>query len=241
MKMKSITYVGVVSLFLTVLFASFSFVAVGSKPGAVEGTVEVLWFDDFESETFKWLGVGSGSVSRSTIGAFNGDASLNVTALMWNIEEALRQIGSSEYPMPVATLDFWFSMPMTNFGYFVFGLEYCSANRDVWYRSGIQMVSGEYENEAGVWSAIEGFPAGWDINDGYDVWHHASLSVDLANGNYVSLTVDDYDFDLQSLGYKCYNRGSPQILWGVIYPYFYSGGGYGSCSILIDDVTFMLE
>lgn len=234
-------YAGVISIILTVLFGSVSFVAVGIKPEPADATVEVLWFDDFESEAVKWLGVGSGSVSRSTVGAFNGDASLNVTALTWNNEEALRMIGSPEYPMPVATLDFWFSMPMTNFGYFVFGLEYCSANRDLWYRSGIQLVSGEYENEAGAWTAIEGFPAGWDINDGYDVWHHASLSVDLVNGNYVSLTVDDYDFDLKSLGYKCYDRGSSQVLWGVFYPYFYSGGGYGSCSILIDDVTLMLE
>lgn len=241
MKIKPFIYSGVVSLFLIVLFASFGFVAVGSKPGAVEGSAEVLWFDDFESETVKWLGVGSGSVSRSTVGAFNGDAGLNVTALTWNIEEALRQIGSPKYPMPVATLDFWFSMPMTNLDYFVFGLEYCSANRDVWYRSGIKLVSGEYENETGGWAAIEGFPAGWDINDYYEVWHHASLSVDLANGNYVSLTIDDYDFDLKSLGYKCFDRGESQVLWGVFYPYFYSGGSYGSCSILIDDVTLSLE
>jgi hypothetical protein len=197
----------------------------------------VLWFDDFEANTNKWLGVGSGSVSRSTVMAFSGEASLNVTALTWDIEEALRQIGSPEYPLPVLTVDFWFSLPSTGYGYFVFGLEYCSLNRDTWFRSGI-MLSGEYENEAGHWATIEGFPSGLDLADNYGVWHYASLTVDLANGNYISLTIDDYTFDLELLGYQCYDRtleGSP-VLWGVAYPYFYSGGGYDPCSILIDDV-----
>ena len=198
----------------------------------------ILWFDDFESDTVKWLGVGSGSVTRSTAMAMNGDASLNITALTWSNEEAQRQIGSPNYPLSPVTVDFWFSVPITDYEYFVFGLQYCSANRDAWYRSGI-MLSGLYENETGQWASIEGFPIGWDLSDNYQIWHHASLSVDLAGGTYLTLTIDDYTFDLESLGYKCYNRtveGNP-VLWGSVYPYFFAGAGDRSCSILIDDVT----
>lgn len=201
-------------------------------------TDTILWFDDFESETVKWLGVGSGSVTRSTTMAMSGDASLNVTAQTGSNEEAQRQIGSPNYPLSIVTVDFWFSVPITGYGYFVFGLEYCSANRDVWYRSGI-MLSGQYENATGQWASIEGFPIGWDLTNSYSIWHHASLSVDLATGTYITLTIDDYTFDLQSLGYKCYDRtveGNP-VLWGSVYPYFFAGGGGSSCSILIDDVT----
>jgi hypothetical protein len=202
----------------------------------------ILWFDDFESETVKWLGVGSGSVTRSTTMAMSGDASLNVTAQTGSNEEAQRQIGSPNYPLSIVTVDFWFSVPITGYGYFVFGLEYCSANRDVWYRSGI-MLSGQYENATGQWASIEGFPIGWDLTNSYSIWHHASLSVDLATGTYITLTIDDYTFDLHSLGYKCYDRtveGNP-VLWGSVYPYFFAGGGGSSCSILVDDVTLKLR
>jgi hypothetical protein len=201
-------------------------------------TDTILWFDDFESETVKWLGVGSGSVTRSTTMAMSGDASLNVMAQTRSNEEAQRQIGSPNYPLSIVTVDFWFSVPITGYGYFVFGLEYCSANRDVWYRSGI-MLSGQYENATGQWASIESFPIGWDLTNSYSIWHHASLSVDLATGTYITLTIDDYTFDLKSLGYKCYDRtveGNP-VLWGSVYPYFFAGGGGSSCSILIDDVT----
>ena len=88
-KMKSIVYASVLSLFLIILFASFSFVIVESKPGEVDEVVaEVLWFDDFEDKTMKWLGVGSGSVTRSEFMAFNGSGSMNVTAQTLNLEES---------------------------------------------------------------------------------------------------------------------------------------------------------
>lgn len=225
-----------VILMLALVF-SVPLIISGNPQNTSKDVETVLWFDDFEAETIKWQGVGSGSVARSEVMAFSGDASLNITAQTWDIEEALRQIGSPGYPMPLLTVEFWFSLPSTGYGYFVFGLEYCSANRGIWYRSGI-MLSGHYENEAGHWVSIEGFPSGLDLADNHHVWHYASLTVDLANGNYVSLTIDDYTFDLEVLGYKCYDRtleGSP-VLWGVAYPYFYSGGGYSPCSILIDDV-----
>lgn len=198
----------------------------------------LLFFDNFEAETMKWLGVGSGLVTRTTEQAFNGEASMNVTALTWDLEESLKQIGSYDYPLPEITLDFWFALPSTNFNYFVFGLEYCSAHRDTWERSGIKLISGQYENDTGVWTDIPDFISGLDLNDGYDIWHHAVLTVDLANGNYIELILDDYTVNMQSLGFECYDRGDTEPFWGIMYPYFYSGCGSGiHQDILIDDVT----
>lgn len=228
----------IVSLVLTTMLGLSPVVMSANNSDKSVETDTILWFDNFESDTVKWLGVGSGTVTRSTTMAMSGDASLNIMARTWSNEEAQRQIGSPNYPLSTVTLDFWFSVPITGYGYFVFGLEYCSANRDVWHRSGI-MLSGQYENETGQWASIEGFPIGWDLSDNYRIWHHASLSVDLAKGTYITLTIDDYTFDLESLGYKCYDRtveGNP-VLWGSVYPYFFAGGGDSSCSILIDDVT----
>jgi hypothetical protein len=236
MKLSKTQFVIMSLMLATMLWLSPTVMSANNNEKSVV-TETTLWFDDFESETVKWLGVGSGSVTRSTTMAMSGAASLNVTAQTWNIEEAQRQIGSPNYPLSIVTVDFWFSVPNTGYGYFVFGLQYCSANRDVWYRSGITL-SGQYENETGQWANIEGFHTGWDLTDNYSIWHHARLSVDLANGRYISLTIDDYTFDLESLGYKCYDRtveGNP-VLWGSVYPYFFAGGGYSSCSILIDDV-----
>jgi len=65
--------------------------------------------------------------------------------------------------------------------------------------------------------------------------------VDLHSGEYIQLIVDDSIFDLSS--YDMYDRtveGSP-VCWGVMYPYFYTFASYGNCSVLIDDVTLMLE
>lgn len=201
----------------------------------------VIFFDDFDANTVKWKGVGSGQVCRSEVMAFSGDASLNVTAQAWSIEEALRQVGPPDYPLSPVKLSFWFSMPMTPVGYFIFGLEYCSARRDTWYRSGIQFISGEYENDTGGWSSIEGYPCyAWDISDGYEVWHSVTLTIDLAAGYYLNMTVDDYVFDLENLGYKCYDRTleSDPVLWGVLYPYFYAGSNNSSAiSVLIEDVS----
>ena len=80
-----------------------------------------------------------------------------------------------------------------------------------------------------------------DQSDNYSVWHHANLKVDLQSGKYIQLTVDDYTLDLSS--YELYNRtleGSP-VCWGVIYPYFYTFASNDNCSVLIDDITLMLE
>ena len=233
-----------IALAMVITMAGFVNLETTAKPiETLPDSNQVLFFDDFEADTLKWLGVGSGSVSKSEVMAFSGDASLNVSSSVWNLEEALRQIGSPDYPISQVNLDFWFSLPSNNFNYFVFGLEYVSAHRNIWFRSGIQMLSGQYETDSGVWTDIEGFPAyTWDISDGYEFWHHATLTVDLNSGSYIEMAVDDYSFDLQALGYKCYDRtieGNP-VLWGVVYPYFYSGSAAGSSSVLIDDITVSL-
>lgn len=237
---------GVIAIAFAVFITIAGFINLGTTAKPTEtlpDSNQVLFFDDFEADTLKWQGVGSGSVSRSEVMAFSGDASLNVSSAGWNLEEALRQIGSTDYPISQVNLDFWFSLPSSNFDYFVFGLEYVSAHRNIWFRSGIQMLSGQYEAESGLWTDIDGFPSySWDISDGYEVWHHATLTVDLNSGSYVEMAVDDYSFDLQALGYKCYDRtieGNP-VLWGVFYPYFYSGSAADSSSVLIDDVTVSL-
>lgn len=241
---RKISYLIAIAFATIIVIAGFVNLETIAKPiEPLPDSDQILFFDDFEADTLKWLGVGSGSVSRSEVMAFSGDASLNVSSSAWNIEEALRQIGSPRYPISQLNLDFWFSLPSSNFDYFIFGLEYVSAHRNIWFRSGIQMVSGQYETDSGEWIDIEGFPAyAWDISDSYEVWHHASLTVDLTSGEYIEMTVDDYSFDLQALGYKCYDRtieGNP-VLWGVVYPYFYSGSAAGYSSVLIDDVTVSL-
>jgi hypothetical protein len=240
--MKAITYASAITIFLTILFASFSFVIVESKPGdAVDTTTEILWFDDFETKTIKWLGVGSGSVTRTEFMAFSESASMNITAQTQNIEESLRQIGSYEYPLRTIVLDFWFSIPYQNLNNFAFGLEYCSANRDIWHRSAIVLPQGLIENQTGAWIPIQNYLMNLDQKDNYSVWHHANLKVDLHSGKYIQLTVDDYTLDLSSC--DMYNRkmeGSP-VLWGVIYPYFYTIASNGNCSVLVDDITLMLE
>lgn len=239
--MKSIGYVSVISIFLIIFLASFSFVTVESKPGEVEETAEILWFDDFEAETIKWLGVGSGYVTRSEFMAFSGSGSMNITAQTLNMEESLRQIGSYEYPLRSVVLDFWFSIPYENLSNFAFGLEYCSANRDIWHRSAIILPQGLIEDETGAWIPIQNYLMNLDQTDNYCIWHHATLKVDLHSGKYIELIIDDYILDLSS--YNMNNRtseGSP-VLWGVIYPYFYTFASNGKCSILIDDVTLMLK
>lgn len=241
--MKSIAYASVITIILTILFASFSFVIVESKPGEADdgATTEVLWFDDFEATTIKWLGVGSGNVTRTEYMAFSGSGSMNVTAQTQNIEESLRQIGSYEYPLRTMILDFYFSIPYKNLSNFAFGLEYCSANRDIWHRSAIVLPQGLIENQTGAWIPIQNYFMNLDQTDNYSIWHHANLKVDLHSGKYIQLTVDDYTLDLSS--YDMYNRkleGNP-VCWGVTYPYFYTFASNGNCSVLIDDVILMLE
>lgn len=201
----------------------------------------LVYYDDFESETVKWQGVGSGSVSRSSTHAFNGDASLNVSSLTWALEEALKQVGSPGYPMPIATVDFWFSYSWQNVQYFSFGLEYCSANRQIWHRSCIILCNPwSYEAEDGSWLSLN-CSVSLDLPADYSVWHHAQLTVDLQEGEYVELVIDDYKMDLSGL--ECYDRTaeSSPVCWGVFYPYFYNFGGSSFSSILIDDVAVFLE
>ena len=204
---------------------------------------KLLYFDDFEAKTIKWLGTGSGSVSLSDYMAFSGSGSMNITSKAWDLEEALRQIGSPEYPLPDAILEFRFSIPYQNLNCFVFGLEYCSANRGIWYRSAIILPQGKYENGSGSWIPMDDYSMNLDLTDNYSIWHYASLTVDLNNGKYIQVVIDDYVFDLDSLGYQLYDRtleGNP-VLWGSFYPYFYSFGMAGSCSVLVDDVALYLE
>ena len=158
--------------------------------------------------------------------------------------EALRLLGASDYPLPKLGLEFHFSLPTTKFASFIFGLEYVSANRGKQIMSGIKLVTGQYKDQNGAWQNISSFLTGFDISDDYKYWHHAKLVVDLVNEKYISLVIDDYSFDMEALGYKCYNLGGYPPMWGVIYPYFYAekdSSDVGAVTCLIDDVIFTSE
>ena len=201
---------------------------------------QLLYFDDFEAKTVKWLDVGSGSVTHSNYKAFSGDQSLNITANVWDIEEALFMIGTPEYPLSVLALDFWFSVPSTGLDYFCFGLEISSAHRDSAFCGGVIFPEGKYLNDSDVWTNIEGLAGvGWDLSDNYAIWHHAVLKMDVTTGEYLEVSIDDFSVNMDSFNYM--GNEKPQYYWGIIYPWFYSGGNNNVCSVLIDDVSLYLE
>jgi hypothetical protein len=209
-------------------------------PSALDDqNTELLYFDDFESNTVKWLGVGSGTVTRSEVMAFTGGGSLNITANAGDIQEALFMIGTPRVPLPVLALDFWFSVPSTGLDYFCFGLEISSANRDSAFCGGIIFPHGRYLNNSDVWTDIEGLAGlGWDLSDDYSVWHHAVLKMDISTGEYIEVSIDDFTVDMASFNYVANEK--PRYYWGIIYPWFYSGGSSTACSILIDNLTLYL-
>ena len=85
-----------------------------------------------------------------------------------------------------------------------------------------------------------GFGWNWlDLSDNYRLWHHATLKMDLATGKYQEVSIDDYTVDLATLNYACNEKS--RYFWGIIYPWFYSGGSSAPCSILIDDVAIYME
>jgi len=207
-------------------------------------TGRIVFQDDFEG-ILKWEGSGSGSLAKNTTYAVSGGGSLGITTgtAANNQEEALFEFGSLAQPLSRLGLEFYFNLPVSLFAYFFFGLEFVSANRKKWIRSMIRLIGGLYENEAGVMTQLPNFLTGFDMHDSYRYWHHAKLIVDLEAQKYVSLWVDDYFCDLETLGFKCYNRGSP-ALWGVVYPYFLvqkDGSATGALTCLVDDVILTVE
>lgn len=208
-------------------------------------TGRILFQDDFEDTLLKWEASGTGTIGRHTTHAMDTEACMEIVTDITanNMMEALKQIAPQESPLGKLGLEFYFSMASTKYGAFIFGLQYVSANRGVNVRSGIKLYQGEYEAAGGVWTALPDIWTGWDLSDDFRFWHHAKLIVDLVNADYIYLKVDDYEWDMEALGYKCNNLGAPMI-WGMAYPYFYAmkdATGAGTYTVLVDDVIVTAE
>jgi hypothetical protein len=177
-----------------------------------------IWEAKLESQTpqFRYAGHDGYTVERSTAAqyVFIGDASLRLqtpTGIQYkkaSISKFLPFISSQ----PVA-VDLWFQIPDLR----ELGLE---LSLDSWDGQARHMASFQwiYSREYGgfkgwrIWGP-ESVAAygnwvyvpegeGVDVSRGWYQWHHLLAVVDFGKREYVSLTVDDVDFNLARLGYE---------------------------------------
>ena len=175
---------------------------------------EIMWQDDFECSTLKWI-QDVGTVARSTTSARNGNASLKLTTGA-SVDNLARAIWRGHYPNTYGGIapyyeghtcrigaEFSFALgPSIKYIMLQLGLVVDSTH----FYQGIVRYRPQ-DNDLQIYQRTGTPPAAWetiatslDIYEQDKMYHTWKLVIDISNWKYLRLYLDDNEYDISSYG-----------------------------------------
>jgi len=169
------------------------------RPTLVYSTGKAIIYDDFTGGNLKWNKDGTGTIATLTTESFSNSSCMKLSATSEFAGEVLAQRWFGNLATQVIGLELKFALKTADLEYFTIGLYSSLAGAVITPLVRYDTVNNkwQYLDSAAVWQDIA--DSTMSLPQTTTVWQFAKLIVNVDTRKYVSLNVNEKEFDLTGI------------------------------------------